>query len=92
MVNGLIFIVRAATQILRILEDISIKEFYRDHLHRESHLIFTKKSFRQTLSTNFIQQIFSNNCPGAYLKFQLIGVVLITRRALDQGGRLLRNY
>ena len=45
MVNGLIFIVRAATQILRILEDICIKEFYRDHLHRESQLIFKKKAF-----------------------------------------------
>ena len=85
MANGFIFIVRAATQILRILEDICIKEFYRDHLHRESHLIFNKKkNFRQTLSTNFIQHIFSNNCLGAHLKFQLKGVVLIGRKALNR--------
>ena len=45
MANGFIFIVRAATQILRILEDIYIKEFYRDRLHRESQLIFKKKAF-----------------------------------------------
>ena len=57
MANGFIFIVRAATQILRILEDICIKEFYRDHLHREFHLIFNKKK----LSSNFVNQLYSTH-------------------------------
>ena len=66
--------------------NISITEFYLDQLHHESHLIFNKKkTFLQTLTTNFIHHISSINRTGAWSKFQLKGMVLIGRRALYQG-------
>ena len=69
---------------MRLLLSSRSKHGHIHHLHRESHLIFEKKNIRQTLSTNFIQHIFSNNCLGAHLKFQLKGAVLIGRRVLNR--------
>ena len=54
-------------------------------------LIKKKKTFLQTLTTNFIHHISSINRPGAWSKFQLKGAVLIERRALYQGIYITRK-
>ena len=53
--------------------------------------LIKKKTFLQTLTTNFIHHISSINRPGAWSKFQLKGAVLIERRALYQGIYITRK-
>ena len=66
--------------------NICIKEFYLDHLHQESHLIFKKKPF-----VKLCQPTLFNSFSRTIARAQLKGVVPIGRRALNQGTLIKTN-